>query len=137
MIILSLKLIKMSQLLTFCFKGFLVLFVFGLIAFIEYKYYQDYILIALPRVGAYFNAAINAILVFLLVCSLLKTYFTNPGYVKSFIISKQIQVGITTTTYNIYLKSKQMIYDDDGEPLAPYLRVEVNNGHRSFRDATD
>lgn len=84
----------MSQLLTFCFKGFLVLFVFGLVGFIEYKYYLDYILIAIPRVGAYINAAINAIFVFMLVCSLLKTYFTNPGYVKSFIISKPILVGL-------------------------------------------
>jgi len=33
------------NLLQFCFKGFLVLFVVALIGYIEYEYYVDYIML--------------------------------------------------------------------------------------------
>lgn len=65
----------MSQLLTFCFKGFLVLLPLALIGYIEYKFYTDYILIQLsseaPHSGAYLNAVLNSVFLLMLLWSLL------------------------------------------------------------------
>ena len=97
------------NLLRCCFRGFLVLFTLAIIGLIEYSYYCDYLISAFGsehRSWALFDALINGILVFMLLWSLLATYFTNPGYVLSYITSRKINQTATQSIYNIYLKSK-------------------------------
>jgi len=109
-----------------------MLFTLALIAFLEFTYYSDYILIALQsnahRGTALLGASTNGILVFMLVWSLLATFFSNPGYLASYIISKRVNVS-NSSIYNIYIKSKgayAVAADEESPLLQPYLTVTVN-----------
>lgn len=77
-----------------CFKGLLVLFPIALMGFIEYKFYNDYIIPQLNSSGnhggAYFNLAFNAYFVAMILWCLMQTWLRDPGYIKSYIKAEMV-----------------------------------------------
>ena len=67
-----------------------MLLTIAIVAVIEWQFYTA-TLASLAEAGlltkVYVNAAINGLLVSMIIWSLLATYFTDPGYVKNLIIS--------------------------------------------------
>lgn len=118
--------------MTCCFKGALVLLVLALIGYIEYSFYDSYILLAFDEgenlAGAYVNLVLNAVFFTLVVWSLAQTYLTDPGYVGSFVKARKVQEHQTSTEYSLHLVSTQ---------AEEFHRVTVSNMHHSMRDASD
>lgn len=86
------------------------MFPIALIAFIEYMYYQDFLLLALESplispVVTYVNLGLNSFLITMLFWSLASVYFTNPGYTRDFIRSERVgeDEELNVTNYDVFL----------------------------------
>ena len=85
------------------FKGGMMLFAMALIGFIEYMYYDGLIRTMFSggmQATAYTNIFFNGSIVVMITWSMLATYFTNPGYVDSYMRSELL----SGDTHHIFLK---------------------------------
>ena len=93
----------MCQILTkVIFKGLIMVGALFIIGLFTYKYFSVYVVDETKdRTVATLNAGVHCVLVSMLVWSLLATYFTDPGYVKSFFTSMKLPPSsqLPTTTH--------------------------------------
>ena len=78
------------------FKGLMTLLAFVLVGIFTYKYFTIYVIDdPKDRTMATINAVVHMFLVTMLSWSLMATYCTDPGYVKSFFLSMELPPAST------------------------------------------